>query len=722
MSKTYRGLKGIRILTDNEEENPTDSFENISKKIAGMILESPPQYTVGIHGDWGTGKTTMMKSIERKFFENEEEWIPSVWFNAWRYEREDEKATIPLILTILEKLAYTVKMSEDKKDWYDRQKKKLSKYVRGWKANLSIPITFVNLDLSFEGNEDETTNIPKPNIQEGLDMIKEFCTQIKHEELENDLKMVVFIDDLDRCSPKKALEVLESIKILLDIKGLVYVVGLSDKTINKLISSYYKESKINGKSYLEKIIQIPTNVPNWESTDFEKLIEKNIKPFIDGKYMSILEGKEELLYLAVGENPRQLKRLINNIILSVEIYGGKEGINEESLLSVELMRTIWPQIYNEFSIRQSFRDMVNQNIDEPVRFKTFTELQKKSRDETQILNVDEKRFLEIEDDFWKFMNKIKNSLYEISDWKLYRNVSALAKDISDSKSESSFGSSSLLTLRGHTGSVRGVSVLPDGKIVSGSYDDTVRVWDTATGELVQTLEGHGGTVMCVSVLPDGKIVSGSYDKTVRVWDTATGELVQTLEGHHERVMGVAILPDGKIVSGSFDKTVRVWDTATGELVQTLEGHTGEVVGVAILPDGKIVSGSFDKTVRVWDTATGELVQTLEGHTGEVRTVSVLPDGKIVSGSKDNTVRVWDTATGELVQTLEGHTGEVMGIAILPDGKIVSGSEDKTVRVWDTATGELVQTLEGHTDEVWTVSVLPDGKIVSGSKDNTVRVW
>jgi WD40 repeat protein len=126
--------------------------------------------------------------------------------------------------------------------------------------------------------------------------------------------------------------------------------------------------------------------------------------------------------------------------------------------------------------------------------------------------------------------------------------------------------------------------------VSGSDDETVRLWDAATGALLQTLEGHTSSVTSVAFSPDGKqVVSGSYDKTVRLWDAATGALLQTLEGHTDSASLAAFSPNGKqVVSGSYDKTVRLWDAATGALLQTLEGHTHTVSSVAFSPDGKLL--------------------------------------------------------------------------------------------------------------------------------------
>ena len=160
-------------------------------------------------------------------------------------------------------------------------------------------------------------------------------------------------------------------------------------------------------------------------------------------------------------------------------------------------------------------------------------------------------------------------------------------------------------------------------------------------------------VSSVAFSPDGtRIVSGSDDHTIRVWDARSGDVVAgPFEGHKSRVTSVAFSPDGtRIVSGSYDDTIRVWDARSGDVVAgPFEGDTSGVTSVAFSPDGtRIVSGSYDHTIRVWDARSGDVVAgPFEGHTSEVTSVAFSPDGtRIVSGSYDHTIRVWDACSGD----------------------------------------------------------------------------
>ncbi|MDH6104584.1 trypsin-like peptidase domain-containing protein [Anabaenopsis tanganyikae CS-531] len=291
-----------------------------------------------------------------------------------------------------------------------------------------------------------------------------------------------------------------------------------------------------------------------------------------------------------------------------------------------------------------------------------------------------------------------------------------------------WSSSSLVnTLTGHSEWVRSVAFSPDGQtLASGSDDDTIKLWDVATGTSIATLTGHSSWVNSVAFSPDGKtLASGSWDGTIKLWDVATGTSIATLTGHSSWVNSVAFSPDGKtLASGSSD--IKLWDVATRRSIATLTGHSGSVESVAFSPDGQtLASGSWDDTIKLWDVATGRSIATLTGHSSWVRSVAFSPDGKtLATGSVDNTIKLWDVTTGRSIDTLTGHSDSVLSVAFSPDGRtLASGSGDETIKLWDVATGRSIATLTGHSRGVHSVAFSPDGKtLASGSGDETIKLW
>lgn len=303
------------------------------------------------------------------------------------------------------------------------------------------------------------------------------------------------------------------------------------------------------------------------------------------------------------------------------------------------------------------------------------------------------------------------------------------------------------TLTGHTDKVTSVAVSPDGTIIaSGSYDETIRVWDIETGKTIQVLKGHTTMVNSVAFFPDGKwVVSGSTDNTVRVWDLKTGETIRIFNYillvfgkpiSMNPILSVTVSPDGKkVVTGavtiapelisdnSYGNAINIWDIDSEENNLVLPGHTDGVNSVAVSPDGKkIVSGSNDSTIMVWDFESGRTILVLDEHEGRVGSVAISPDGKkIVSSSIDKTIKIWDIETGENIQTLiSSHV--VLAARVCPDNKtIVSGGS--AIRIWDLKTGKILKTLN-HPDCIFrSIAISPDGsKIISGTWDNFVRIW
>jgi len=292
----------------------------------------------------------------------------------------------------------------------------------------------------------------------------------------------------------------------------------------------------------------------------------------------------------------------------------------------------------------------------------------------------------------------------------------------------------------------------DDKIITGSDDTLIHVYDTKTGRLRKKLEGHEGGVWALQY--EGNVlVSGSTDRSVRVWDIEKGICTQVFHGHTSTVRclqilmpelvgyndkGAVMLPEKPlIITGSRDSQLRVWrlpeqgskrfiqsgppanDAECPYFVRVLSGHSHSVRAIAAHQD-TLVSGSYDNSVRVWKISTGETIHRLHGHSMKV--YSVVLDHKrnrCISGSMDNFVRIWSLDTGACLFTLEGHSS-LVGLLDLKDERLVSAAADSTLRIWDPENGQCKSTLSAHTGAI--TCFQHDGhKVISGS-DRTLKMW
>lgn len=290
-----------------------------------------------------------------------------------------------------------------------------------------------------------------------------------------------------------------------------------------------------------------------------------------------------------------------------------------------------------------------------------------------------------------------------------------------------------LILRGHKGWVTSASFSPDGnRIVSGSADNTVKIWDAKTGECLRTLHGHNYTISVVAFSPDGEqIASGDrWGHTLKIWDVKTGACLYTIEGHSGDIHDLCFSPDSRLVAtAGDDKLIKIWDVKARSYVRTLKGHSNGVFCVGFSPDGKtIASGSWDKTIRIWETATGKCVRTLRGHRATVESLAFSPDGtKIVSCDFwDEKMNIWRVSTGALLSTVKDDFLGFRSVTFSPYGNcIVSGDADGKIRIWDPVTNMCLKSIKAHRafpNYIESVDFSPDGKhILSTGYDRCIKV-
>ncbi|CAK0816757.1 unnamed protein product [Prorocentrum cordatum] len=197
--------------------------------------------------------------------------------------------------------------------------------------------------------------------------------------------------------------------------------------------------------------------------------------------------------------------------------------------------------------------------------------------------------------------------------------------------------------------------------LSGSRDNTLKLWELSTGRCLRTLEGHTYEVMCVTAQGKDGALSGSIDKTLKLWELSTGRCLRTLTGHAGAVLCVTALGEDGALSGSDDRTLKLWELSTGRCLRTLTGHAGAVLCVTALGEDGALSGSDDRTLKLWELSTGRCLRTLTGHAGAVLCVTALGEDGALSGSDDRTLKLWELSTGRCLRTLTGHAGAVMRV-------------------------------------------------------------
>lgn len=290
-------------------------------------LETP--FCIGINGDWGSGKSTFMSMMADTLrrSKNQPAIVP-VWFNPWRYAKE-EHLIIPFLKTIEAGIGrfekekrLTKKVKEGLQNMSAAASNAAAAFAYGMKADFKLGVASLTFDAAKAAGREEALaerrlKAAKTLSEELTSIYYDIYNYLEVTTDEKNFRIVVFIDDLDRCLPKKAVEMLEAIKLFLDLKGYVFVIGVARKVVEKGIAEYYsyldredkneKETAARSIEYLSKMIQLPLDLP--------KVEPGRLRAFIESLFGSAERYAEhsDIIETAVGENPRKLKRFVNFI-------------------------------------------------------------------------------------------------------------------------------------------------------------------------------------------------------------------------------------------------------------------------------------------------------------------------------------------------------------------------------------------------------------------------
>ncbi len=279
------------------------------------------------------------------------------------------------------------------------------------------------------------------------------------------------------------------------------------------------------------------------------------------------------------------------------------------------------------------------------------------------------------------------------------------------------------------------------RLLSGGTSETdgaiLRLWDIVDASAVRDYVAHSSRPVITMLPGDALAISGGQvlnaageqDNVLRLWDLASGRIIQEMTGHEGSINALDVTSDGKrVVSASLDRSVRVWtlDTGQGELVGE---HTGSVTAVLWLPDDRTaVSAGRDGQIRVWDTQQLSLIRRFsppDGRNPVIQAMALSVDGNtLYTGGAEGRVRVWDLTTGTQKFTIEIEDRGVQALSINPEGtQVMVGTTSGRLAIYSTGDGALIRRLAGHTQSIQSVSFSPDGSTaLSASFDGTLRVW
>lgn len=259
----------------------------------------------------------------------------------------------------------------------------------------------------------------------------------------------------------------------------------------------------------------------------------------------------------------------------------------------------------------------------------------------------------------------------------------------------------------HPGPVTGsgISWSADGHLLAtGGLDGYIRLWDmpsSGPARCIREIQAHPQSVDGLTFSPAGdRLASTSDEGSVKLWETASGQLTQTLNGHTDRMGRLAWSRDGRVLaSAGRDKTILLWDVEQGHYRAALQGHKGGITGLAFTPDGQTLLSTGESTVRVWEVASGQAQQVIQGYADFFYVLAWSPDGTtLVSGSMNWLVDIWDVTGAKAPQVLPGHAGSVCGVGWSPDNRYLATTEwENELRIWDPASGNCLEILHNPED-------------------------
>ena len=298
-------------------------------------------------------------------------------------------------------------------------------------------------------------------------------------------------------------------------------------------------------------------------------------------------------------------------------------------------------------------------------------------------------------------------------------------------------------LSGHTNYIASIVQANDEKIITGSTDHSIMIWEESeVGNYVNkvTINQMVGKVLCLYLLKDGRLVSTSDgDNTIKIWvadNSKSFTSQQTLTGHNKNVISITQIKDDRLVTGSMDNAIIIWKenqhTHSFELSQRIIETESPVTVVYGMFDNRFASSAGDTKLRIWKetdefSRNFSCTQVIEGTKKNILTIcQILQEGQLITGGDGKSMVRWKEVKDKFqpMQKLTGHDGAISAIIQLYDMRIASASRDRTVRLWEWKNDSFIisEIIRDYEHGIFNLIQLKDGRIAGTSSDKKIILW
>jgi len=327
----------LKLLLDVPETQAIFGFDEYASVLASAIIGTDPHFTIGVFGRWGTGKTTLLRAVQNVVDSSYPGTVLTVFFDAWRYQREEH-----MLLPILDTVSEHLRQAETR--W-----RELGDKLRRLTVSMTTAMTFKLPGLEFDSEKairQWQTEKVRSDYFGWLNELQTALDDARRDEPSR--RIVILIDDLDRCLPPKVVEVLESIKVMLDVTGFIFVLALDESVVEQAIQAYYGPNySVPGRDYIKKLVQVEFRLPPLRRQDVKDYVEV-LRQRVGLTDEQACLALEQLVPMVVGDNPRDVKRFVNSVLLTTAVMrnvGVMVSVHHQ--VAFMAMEFLWPGLLRE---------------------------------------------------------------------------------------------------------------------------------------------------------------------------------------------------------------------------------------------------------------------------------------------------------------------------------------------------------------------------------------